>query len=126
MNGRAARRPFRVGLAGFGTVGRSVARLLAHAPADVELVAILNRRVASKRVDWIDPRVRWTESFDELIDADLDVFVELVGGREPAAEWMRAALDRGISVVTANKQVMAHEGPALLAAGAPRRGPFRL
>jgi homoserine dehydrogenase len=125
MNGRAARRPCRVGLAGFGTVGRSVARLLAHAPADVELVAILNLRVSSKRVDWIDPRVRWTESFDELIDADLDVFVELVGGREPAAEWLRAALDRGISVVTANKQVMAHEGPALLAAAAARGGQLR-
>jgi homoserine dehydrogenase len=114
----AARRPCRVALAGFGTVGRSVARLLQQSPDDVELVAILNRRVDAKRVDWIDPRVRWTESFDELLDTGVDVFIELIGGRKPAADWIRAALERGVSVVTANKQVMAHEGPCLLAVAA--------
>lgn len=118
MIAAAPRRPCRIALAGFGTVGRSAARLLQHAPADVELVAILNRRVGAKRVDWIDPRVRWTESFDELLDTGADVFVELIGGRGPAADWIRAALERGMSVVTANKQVMAHEGPSLLAAAA--------
>jgi homoserine dehydrogenase len=115
MIASAARRPCRVGLAGFGTVGQSVARLLQRAPDDVDLVAILNRRVAAKRVDWVDPRVRWTESFDEMLDLGVDVFIELIGGREPAADWIRTALERGISVVTANKQVMAHDGPSLLA-----------
>jgi homoserine dehydrogenase len=104
-----------VALAGFGTVGRSVARLLQRSPADVDLVAILNRRVSAKRVDWIDPRVLWTESFEELLDTGVDVLIELVGGREPAGDWIRTALERDISVVTANKQVMAHDGPALLA-----------
>ena len=107
-------------LAGFGTVGQSVARLLQQTPEDVELVAILNRRVAAKRVDWLDAGVRWTESIDELLEADVDVFVELIGGRDPAETWMRRALDRGISVVTANKQVIAHEGPALRALAAAR------
>jgi homoserine dehydrogenase len=50
--------------------------------------------------------------------ADVDVFVELIGGRDPAEAWMRQALDRGISVVTANKQAIAHEGPVLRAAAA--------
>jgi homoserine dehydrogenase len=125
MTSSAVPQPCRVGLAGFGTVGRSVARLLAHAPAEVELVAILNRRVSAKRVDWIDRRVRWTESFDEMLDAGIDVFVELVGGREPAAEWIRTALERGIPVVTANKQVMAHEGPSLLATASANRCQLR-
>jgi homoserine dehydrogenase len=96
-----------------------VARLLQQTPEDVELVAVLNRRVAGKRVSWLDSRVRWTESVDELL-TDADVFVELIGGRDPAETWMRLALDRGISVVTANKQAIAHEGPALLAAAAAR------
>jgi homoserine dehydrogenase len=125
MTAVRAGRPCRVVLAGFGTVGQSVARLLQRAPADVELVAILNRRVAEKRVDWVDPRVRWTECFDEALSADADVFVELIGGRDPAETWIRTALERGKSVVTANKQVMAHEGPALLAAAAARGGQLR-
>jgi homoserine dehydrogenase len=120
MTSDQVRRPCRVALAGFGTVGQSVARLLQEAPADVDLVAVLNRRVAAKRVDWLDGRVRWTESIDELLDADVDVFVELIGGRDPAETWMRLALDRGISVVTANKQVIAHEGPSLRALAAAR------
>src|SRR5258708_39235594 len=94
MISSAPRRPCRVALAGFGTVGQSVVRLLQRAPADVDLVAILNRRVSAKRVDWVDPRVRWTESFDDVLDAGVDVFIELIGGREPATDWIRAALER--------------------------------
>jgi homoserine dehydrogenase len=48
------------------------------------------------------------------------VFVELIGGLDPAERWIRAALERGISVVTANKQVIAHSGPELLALAAAR------
>src|SRR3954468_5976129 len=104
----------RVALAGFGTVGRSVARLLQDAVGEVELVAILNRDVDRKRVDWVDGAVRWTDSIDEVLDARIDVLVELIGGRSPAEEWIRRALERGISVVTANKRVIAHDGASLL------------
>src|SRR5438067_9083244 len=104
----------RVALAGFGTVGRSVARLLQAAVGEVELVAILNRDVDRKRVDWVDGAVRWTDSIDEVLETPIDVFIELIGGRSPAEEWIRRALARGISVVTANKQVIAHDGASLL------------
>src|ERR687887_728155 len=100
----------RVALAGFGTGGRSVARLLQDASQEVELVAILNRDVERKRVDWVDGAVRWTDSIDEVLDSPIDVFIELIGGRSPAEDWIRRALARGISVVTANKQVIAHDG----------------
>jgi homoserine dehydrogenase len=110
----------RIALAGFGTVGRSVARLLQQTPADVDLVSVVNRRVAEKRVEWPGAAVRWTDSIEEALDAGPDVFVELIGGRDPAERWIRAALERGISVVTANKQVIAHDGPALLALAASR------
>lgn len=110
----------RVAIAGFGTVGRAVAGMLLHLPDEVELVAVLNRGVARKQVDWVPAGVRWTESLDEVLDADIDIFVELIGGRTPAAEWICRALERGVSVVTANKQVIAHDGQALFERAAAR------
>jgi len=105
----------RVAIAGFGTVGRSVARLLQEvAQPELQLVAILNRGVERKRVDWLDGSVRWTENIEDLLTDDVDVIVELIGGRTPAEEWIRRALRAGKSVVTANKQVIAHAGPELL------------
>jgi homoserine dehydrogenase len=108
-------RPARVAIAGFGTVGRSVARLVLElAPTELELAVIVNRDVGRKRVDWLGPSVRWSDNIDDAFGDDIDVVVELIGGREPAEEWMRRALRAGKSVVTANKQVIAHAGPALL------------
>jgi homoserine dehydrogenase len=112
--------PCRITLAGFGTVGRSVVRLLQQSPGDAELVSVLTRRAADRRADWAGDEVRWTESIDEALDAGTDVFVELIGGLDPAERWIRTALERGISVVTANKQVIAQHGPELLALAASR------
>jgi len=112
---RAGIRPMRVAIAGFGTVGRSVARLLQElAPDELRLAVIINRSVERKRVDWIDPAVRWTDDITEAFGDDVDVMVELIGGRSPAEDWIRDALRCGKSVVTANKQVIAHGGPELL------------
>ena len=110
-----SRLPVRVAIVGFGTVGRSVARLLqALAPPELRLTVIVNRVIERKRVDWIDPSVRWAEAIDEAFSDDVDIVVELIGGREPAEAWIGKALDAGKSVVTANKQVIAHAGPALV------------
>jgi homoserine dehydrogenase len=104
----------RVGLLGFGTVGQSVARILCegHVPR-VELKQIFNRGVASKRVDWVPSSITWTDQIDDVLTSDVDVVVELVGGLHPAYEWVRAALLAGKSVVTANKQLIAHYGTEL-------------
>ena len=117
--------PCRVVLAGFGTVGRSVARVLHDLRDEVELVAVLDRRAGLKRADWLDDRVHWTESVDEALDLDAQVFVELIGGLDPAETWIRRALERGSSVVTANKQVIAHAGPALMGVAAAHGGQLR-
>src|SRR5215467_6450011 len=109
----------RVAIAGFGTVGRSVVRLLQQSPRDASLTAILTRRAPDRRTESAGAAVRWTESIEEAL-AEADVFVELIGGTDPAERWIRTALDRGISVVTANKQVIARHGPALLALAAER------
>jgi homoserine dehydrogenase len=103
-----------VALLGFGTVGQSVARLLLNSSAPVTLTHIFNRDVARKRVDWTPPSVQWTERFEDVLAPEVDIIVEVVGGLDPAGCWLRKALAAGKSVVTANKQLMAHEGGELL------------
>ena len=105
----------RVALLGFGTVGQAVARILCSGEVpSLALTHIFNRNVAKKRVDWVPSSVRWTESADDILTSDVDIVVELVGGLRQAHEWVSAALTAGKSVVTANKQLMAHHGSELL------------
>ncbi len=112
----------RLAIAGFGTVGSAVARILieqSSGASSFELAYILNRRIAEKRVDWVPGSVRWTEDIDEVLDSDIDVFVELVGGLDPAGTWVRRALASGKSVVTANKALIAARGRGAERAGVP-------
>jgi homoserine dehydrogenase len=108
--------PSRVALLGFGTVGRSVARILCSGEVpQLHLARIFNRRIARKRVDvdWVPDSVVWTESIDEALAPEVDLVIEVVGGLNPAEQWVRTALDSGRSVVTANKQLIAHRGADL-------------
>src|SRR5439155_15910960 len=59
-------------------------------------------------------QVLWTDRFDDLLATDSDIVIEAISGGEPAFDYVRAALLAGKSVVTSNKQVIAHHGPALL------------
>ena len=84
-----------VALVGFGTVGRSVARLLSGPGAHpLRLTHICNRNVARKRVDWVSPDVRWTERFEDLLTPDVDIIVELIGGLDPAGRVDQAGARR--------------------------------
>ena len=111
------RRPLRVALLGFGTVGASVARILRERPelADrVELTHVYNRDVARKRVDWVSPSVVWTDDLDAVFAASPDIVVEVMGGVDAVYPTVKRALQQGASVVTANKMLLAHHGPELL------------
>ena len=113
--GAPAARKLKIALAGFGTVGRSVAKLLTQDPhGPFVLTEICNRNIQRKKVDWIPRSVRWTEDINDVLSSDADIFVEVVGGLEPAGEWVSKALRAGKSVVTANKQLIADRGPELL------------
>lgn len=111
----ALRRSLNVAIVGFGTVGSSVARILTeHPPEGLRLTHIFNRNVQRKRVDGLSPGIAWTENIGEVFSSDVDVVVELIGGLEPAGEWIRRALESGKSVVTANKQVVARHAAELV------------
>ncbi len=108
----------KIALLGFGTVGSAVARLL-YARGDehsLQLTHICNRRVTDKKVDWIPSDVTWTEDIEDVLASDVDVVVELMGGLDPAHDWVRRTLQARKSVVTANKQLIAHFGSELLQA----------
>jgi len=107
-------RPLRIALFGFGTVGSSVARILAESrPEGLELTHVYVRSVARRRVSWLPASVQWSEDADAVLASDVDVVVELAGGLEPAGNWVRAALKAGKSVVTANKKLISVHGVAL-------------
>jgi homoserine dehydrogenase len=118
--------PSRVALLGFGTVGQAVARILCSGELpDIQLTHVFNRNIARKRVEWMPSSVRWTESADEVLASDADIVIEVVGGLHPAYEWVRTALAAGKSVVTANKQLMAHYGSELIEIARARGGEVR-
>ena len=108
----------KVALLGFGTVGSSVARVLAAAKfSGVELTHIFNRSVERKRssdaAKVVPASVVWTENIDDILKSNVDVVVELMGGLNPVEGWLRKALTAGKSVVTANKQLIAYRGASL-------------
>ncbi len=120
-NGTSSR-PLGVALVGFGTVGQAVARILCNGShGRLLLTHVCNRRVERKRAGWVPAGVTWTDDIEAVLDSPADVVVELIGGHDPAASWIRRALEAGKSVVTANKQVIAEQG-AELEALARRRG----
>jgi homoserine dehydrogenase len=120
----------KLGLAGIGTVGGGLLRLLeargkalcARAGRPIEVVAVSARNKRKKRNHDLS-KYRFVQDPVALAtDPGIDVFVELIGGEEGVAkEAVEAALRAGKHVVTANKALLAHHG-ATLAALAERHG----
>ena len=84
-----------IAIVGFGTVGRSVARIVcAGAHPSLRLTHICNRQIERKRTetDWVPSDVVWTDDFEAVLSSDTDVVVELIGGVDPATDWVRRAL----------------------------------
>lgn len=116
--------PLRVGIAGLGTVGADVVRLIerqekqlaARCGRRIRVVAVTARSRSKKR--GLDLRgIKWRGSpLAVARDPDVDCFVELIGGAgEPALSAVEAALMGGKSVVTANKALIARHGTRLAA-----------
>jgi homoserine dehydrogenase len=114
--------PLKVALLGCGVVGTEVARLLTthsdelaqRVGAPVEIAGIAVRRPGRRRDLDVDPGLFTTDAADLVKRAD--VVVEVIGGIEPARSLILEAMANGASVVTANKALLAEDGPALYAA----------
>ncbi|TAI66154.1 homoserine dehydrogenase [Bradyrhizobium sp. Leo170] len=123
--------PLKVGIAGLGTVGAEVVRLIeqqgaalaARSGRGVRVVAVTARSKAKKR--GLDLRgIDWVESPQALAeDSNVDCFVELMGGADdPAFSAIETALKAGKSVVTANKALIAKHGLKLAKAAEQNGG----
>jgi homoserine dehydrogenase len=117
-------RVIRIGLLGCGTVGGGVATILAEEADDIaartgarlEITRVAVRDASKDRGLPLPPDVYTTDPLEVVEAADVDVIVEVMGGLEPAGTLIRRALELGKPVVTANKELVAHDGPELFAA----------
>ncbi|MGE5281326.1 MAG: homoserine dehydrogenase [Chloroflexota bacterium] len=98
----------RIGLLGRGTVGGAFAELVAERADSVEAAT-------GRRPEIAGVLTRETGDFGEIL-AGSDLVVELIGGTEPARDYVLEALRAGRPVVTANKQLLAQHGEELFEA----------
>jgi homoserine dehydrogenase len=109
-------------------VGSGVVRLLAH---NAELLAarvgapVQIRRVLVRHPERTRPEEclkSWITTDPELVlgDPEVDIIVEVMGGAEPARQYLERAMSAGKAVVSANKLLLAKHGPSLLALAAQR------
>jgi homoserine dehydrogenase len=114
-------RTINIGLIGLGTVGGGVIRILQEhhddfvrdQDIDLNLVAVASRSSAeAKRLGIED--IFSTDGYNVVNHPDVDIVIELVGGITVAKDFVFAALERGKSVVTANKALIAAYGHELM------------
>ncbi len=112
-----------IGLLGLGTVGTGVYQLLEQhgdriaeqcGGARPRVRKVLVRDPRRNRNLVVDPGVLTQDASAILDDPDVKIVIELMGGTDPAGRYVETALSRGKHVVTANKELVARQGPALL------------
>src|SRR4051812_8166266 len=114
----------RVAVLGCGSVGSQVVRLLGEQAGDlaarvgarVELAGVAVRRLDAPRDVDVPEGLLTTDATALVTRDDVDLVVEVIGGIEPARSLILAALESGKSVVTANKALLAEDGPTLFEA----------
>ncbi len=100
-------RPFRVGLLGHGTVGAAFAELLGERAEAVAAITGLRPELAGTLT-------RSQGDFDAILEGS-DLVVELMGGIDPARDYVLRAMRAGKHVVSANKQLLSQHGEELWA-----------
>jgi len=122
MSASSGERTIGVAVLGAGTVGSQVVRLLttesdelaARVGARLELIGVAVRR-PHRHTD-IPAELLTSDAAALVADPRVDIVVEVIGGIEPARTLLLSALSRGARVVTANKALLAEDGPALFEA----------
>ncbi|HBZ80327.1 MULTISPECIES: homoserine dehydrogenase [Brevibacillus] len=111
----------KVGLLGLGTVGGGVIKtirsqqekLAQRLGKRIEIVKALVRDSEKERAVQVDPALLTTD-FEDVLKSDVDIVVEVMGGVEPTYDYVRALIEKGCHVVTANKELLAKRGPELV------------
>jgi len=109
-----------VGIAGLGVVAQGLLELVRSNADQLNVIAGKNlsvKRLASRRLrDGVDlSEIVFSTDLDDLLnDDELDLVIELIGGTDAAYDLIKATLERGRGVITANKAVLATHGNELL------------
>jgi homoserine dehydrogenase len=117
-----------IGLLGCGTVGGGVAQLLVESAAAIartggvafELRAVAIRSLTKPRPPMLDPALLTDDALRVIDRDDIGLVIECIGGTGAARTFVERALERGKHVVTANKDLLATEGPRLAMLAAAR------
>ena len=102
----------RIGLIGFGTVGTGVYKTL-QGMDNIEIVKIAVKNINKPRSVETPEGMITDNPYAIINDSSIDVLVELIGGVEPAWEYISTAIKNGKHIVTANKELLAKKGEEL-------------
>ena len=102
----------RIGLIGFGTVGTGVYKTL-QGMDNIEIVKIAVKNINKPRSVETPEGMITDNPYEIINDSSIDVLVELIGGVEPAWEYISTAIKNGKHIVTANKELLAKKGEEL-------------
>ena len=117
-----------LGIIGFGNVGSGVVRILREKRSilaqkiglEINVKKICDKDIASKRDISVDKHLLTKDAYQLINDPQIDIVVELMGGVQPAKEYIVEALKKGKNIVTANKALLAQEGKELFALASDR------
>ncbi|SJZ54019.1 homoserine dehydrogenase [Selenihalanaerobacter shriftii] len=116
------KRTIKLGILGLGTVGSGVAKILLETSKNInqkmkkklELAKILDKDLTREREIEVPAEIMTDKPEEVLENPEIDIVIELIGGVNPAKDFMIRALKAKKHVVTANKEVMAKYGSDLL------------
>lgn len=112
-----------IGLIGFGNVGSGVVKILKErkkylsekAGVELNIVKICDKDLTSKRSVKVEKGLLTTDPYELINDPKIEILVELIGGINPAKEYILKAIEKGKHIVTANKALLAEEGKEIFA-----------
>ncbi len=102
----------KIGLIGLGTVGCGVYKTIQNID-NVEIVKIAVKNINKPRSVEVPREMLTDNPYDVVNDPSIDVVVELIGGVEPAYDYISTAIKNGKHIVTANKELLAKRGEEL-------------
>ncbi len=119
----------KIGLLGWGTVGGGLLKVLktnGHLIEErlggrLEIKAIADKDITTPRSLEVDGKILTTDVESLLHDSEIDIIVELIGGKEPARTYILKAIENGKHIVTANKALLAECGEEIFAAASKNK-----
>lgn len=119
------KKEIKVGLLGCGTVGSGVLKILQNNKAKIQnqtdasitVKQILVKDIQKKRADWVDKDILTTNPEQIISDSEIDIIVEVMGGIDPAKDYILRSIKNKKNIVTANKDIMSRFGQEILGLG---------